>query len=291
MSWIPGNWQTINNENVWNPFNKTILPTSDDAYDIGSPLYRWKSLYLSENCFIEGDLDIKGLVVLHGGLELTGDLNITGDFSVSGYSDLHNTGITGTLDVTGLTSLKDTEITGTLTVTDLTSLKDTDITGTLDVTGSASVSTDLTITGKILKSSLNDKGVIYYDTTTGLKNLTTFKYNETYSQLITPGFYISGSVNRGIPYVFTPSSPALPYFKTNSNLTLKEWGSGVDIVSMKYLTLNTLDPTPVVGDNGCIPYWQSYYDVLAVPPYPSRFGTSKDFYFQPSLSGVDGVII
>ena len=54
----------------------SLIPTLNNSYDVGSPTFRWRDLFLGRNADIDGNLDVAGAARLSG-VSISGNLSMT----------------------------------------------------------------------------------------------------------------------------------------------------------------------------------------------------------------------
>jgi hypothetical protein len=67
-------------------FNTSLLPASDNTYDIGSGSLRWRDLFLSRNGQIGGTLSVAGSVTLNSTLSVAGSATLGSTLDVAGVT-------------------------------------------------------------------------------------------------------------------------------------------------------------------------------------------------------------
>ena len=150
-------------------FDSDLVPSSDNARDLGTSALEWKDLYL------DGTANIDSLVAdtadINGGtadnVVIGGSTAAAGSFTTVAASS--NATITGNLDVDGDTTLDTTDVAGTLTVVGSAVVDNVTVNGntvstssgglTLDSTsGTTTVADALNVTGGTTTTALNANG-------------------------------------------------------------------------------------------------------------------------------------
>ena len=125
--------------------NSSIIPNTDDAFDLGNSLQEWRHLYVDGTGYIDEisadsatigtmkvtDLTDNRIVIAGTSGELEDDANFTWDgdiFNVEGITTLDSTTVDGPLEVTG-----NTDLDGTLTVDGITTMNSNLVLDTNDI--------------------------------------------------------------------------------------------------------------------------------------------------------------
>ena len=100
-----------------NSIDAHLIPATANTYDLGSPAKPWRSLYVSSNTIIIGNVNIStsdGQLVVGNNSVITGSV-IGGSVTIQGNTQLDNLNVSGTATITNLvlTSVLDVAYGGT----------------------------------------------------------------------------------------------------------------------------------------------------------------------------------
>jgi hypothetical protein len=170
--------------------NSSVIPNTDNTYDLGSGTQEWRNLYIdgvanidgirSDSATFTGNLNVDGLTTLdsaaiEGNLTVSANTALTGNLDVGGLTTLDSTSIAGNLlmntnkftvdylgnvqaagnlNVDGVTTLDSSSVVGNLSVS-----ANTDLTGNLNVDGLTTLDST-SIAGNLLMNT--DKFTVDY---------------------------------------------------------------------------------------------------------------------------------
>ena len=114
-------------------FDSDLVPSSDNARDLGTSSLEWKDLFLDGTAHIDTlDVDANGAVA--GNLNVTGNFDVDGATTLDGLTVAENAAFSAAIDVDGHTNLDNVSVAGVSTFA-----SGVTITGALDANGGASI--------------------------------------------------------------------------------------------------------------------------------------------------------
>ena len=145
-------------------FDSDLVPSTDNARDLGASGLEWKDLFIDGTAKID-TLTVDGDGSVAGNLTLSGSADFNGSLDVDGTTDLDTTNVVGTLTVTGDIAADNVTVNGNTVSTSSGNLTLDSSGGTVAIADNATVSGGLTVTGtttlstKLASSNLANSGV------------------------------------------------------------------------------------------------------------------------------------